>query len=108
MTSERRYGDVKDVKSYFGIGRESAYDLCRAHPWAEKFAGKWIVNLARMREWGDFGRQGVWRNESTSEEAPTTVTSGLSAGSKSRLASRARLRPVPNTGGGSWRSVSAD
>ena len=108
MAEEQRYGGWQHVAEHFGIGRDSAYELCDAQRWAEKIAGKWIVNLARMREWGDFGRREEWRNESTSEEPSTMATSAPSAGGRSRLASRAKLRPVPNTGGGNWRSVNAD
>jgi hypothetical protein len=54
MDGEREVGGIGDVRSYFNVGRNAAYDLCEkvsksSHPWAKKLGGVWKVNLSGMR-----------------------------------------------------------
>ena len=61
MTEGREVGTVADVKSYFTIGRNAAYDLMEVAPWARKVGGQWRVDLRGMRlvvDLAQFQRQG--------------------------------------------------
>ena len=109
MTDEHEVGTIHDVKDYFRIGRNAAYDLLEkvsleSVPWARKVGGQWRVDLAGMRS-HIMGGELCQVTEKTRGPAYTSPTFATSGAVVRRSGPRTSESPQSVSVSSNWRAV---